>query len=415
MQIKVKKLTHTFSVKTPWEFTALKDVSATIKQGEYVGIIGATGSGKTTLIEHLNRLLEPTNGVIEWVYKDNIRRTYNYELSKLLVSLDKKYYDKNDPKYKAELKEKSAQIKKEIKANDKQIKELEKIYKKEYKIAYNKFSEEYGQHQTERKSKLKNKFKFSFSKEVELFKNEFDANSETLKKINELKYVEDFVTQQTYKSKIKSLRSMPKKIRQRVAIAFQFAEYQLFKGTIIEDIAFGPMAYGVPKIKAYEKARECLKLVGLGEEYLERSPFELSGGQKRRVALAGILAMEPDFLVVDEPTAGLDPQGVDEILEILNNLHKSGKTIINVTHDLDNILKYSKRILLMKNGQIVNDGEPYDVLNDVEFLKENNLQPPHLLEFANKLRKRGVDIPKVTSEEELAFYINKHMESKKGV
>ncbi|AKA50208.1 cobalt transporter ATP-binding subunit [Mycoplasmopsis gallinacea] len=204
-----------------------------------------------------------------------------------------------------------------------------------------------------------------------------------------------------------------KTLRKNVGIVFQFAEYQLFKATIEEDIIFGPVSLGVPIEEAKKRAEKYIQLVGLPTSYLKRSPFDLSGGQKRRVALAGILAMEPNCLVVDEPTAGLDPVGVKEILDIIADLNENHNvTIINVTHDLDNILARSKRVIIFKDGQIVRDGKPYEILNDVEFLKENNLQPPKLLEFVNKLRNKGINVPKVTTEEELIAFLNDYLKSK---
>ncbi|MBW0594846.1 energy-coupling factor transporter ATPase [Mycoplasmopsis anatis] len=197
-----------------------------------------------------------------------------------------------------------------------------------------------------------------------------------------------------------------KQLRKRVGVVFQFAEYQLFKDKICDDIAFGPISFGMSKEEAYKKAEQYLELVGLTKEYMNRSPFELSGGQKRRVAIAGILAMEPDFLVVDEPTAGLDPVGVKEILDIFTRLNKQGKTIINVSHDMDNILNHSKRCLLFKSGKIVRDGYTYDVLRDTKFLLENDMQPPKLFQFIDKLEENGFKIPKVRNIDQLAEYLN---------
>lgn len=204
-----------------------------------------------------------------------------------------------------------------------------------------------------------------------------------------------------------------KDIRKRVGVVFQFAEYQLFEETIQADIAYGPKTFGVPKKEALERAGEYLKLVGLDESYLKKSPFELSGGQKRRVALAGILAMEPDFLIADEPTAGLDPVGVVEILNIFKKLHEQGKTIIIVTHDLDNVLEYTNRVLILKDGELVKDGPTYETLKDVDFLKANYMEPPRLLNFIDKLEKRGLNVPKVTSIDELATFLNHHLASKR--
>ncbi|EIN15464.1 ABC transporter ATP-binding protein [Mycoplasmopsis agalactiae 14628] len=226
------------------------------------------------------------------------------------------------------------------------------------------------------------------------------------------KFMESFVIKPTRRKKVKKAKDL----RKRVGVVFQFAEYQLFEETIEKDIAFGPRSFGVSKQEALERAAKYIKLVGLDESFLKRSPFELSGGQKRRVALAGILAMEPDFIIADEPTAGLDPVGVIEILNIFKELHKQGKTVIIVTHDLDNVLEYTQRVLAFKDGKIVKDGDTHDVLRDTEFLKNNYMEPPKLLDFVSKLEEKGISVPRVTSIDELASFINKYMnkKSKKG-
>ncbi|VEU57631.1 cobalt ABC transporter ATP-binding protein (plasmid) [Mesomycoplasma hyorhinis] len=203
-----------------------------------------------------------------------------------------------------------------------------------------------------------------------------------------------------------------KEIRRRVGVVFQFAEYQLFEQTIEKDIIFGAVSMGTPKAEAKERAKEIIKLVGLDESYLPKSPFNLSGGQKRRVAIAGILAMEPDIIFFDEPTAGLDPAGTDDMLLILNNLYESGKTIILATHDLDNVLKWTKRTIVFKNGEIVKDGDTFSILSDNQFLKDNQMMPTNLLYFVEKLRKRGLDIQDVSSLEELAEAINLKLKEK---
>ncbi|MHA3839001.1 ATP-binding cassette domain-containing protein [Mycoplasma sp. HF14] len=409
MQIKISNLSHTFSPKTPWEFTALKNVSCNITDGEYIGIIGSTGSGKTTFIEHLNQLLSPSAGQIEWDFYDDVTINKKYLLTKLEKELLVKYPNKGS-EYKKAYKQEAKVIKKNLRAAKARIRVLKKSLNKKVEAAVDKFKEDFI---AEKTGMYENKIQFQHAliTETRLYKLNYIYESEEGKEIHRLKYIKDNIIF-TKNSKNKFFGKDPKQLRKHVGIVFQFAEYQLFKSTIQEDIAFGPMAFGVAKEKAYQIAADCLELVGLGPEYLERSPFELSGGQKRRVAIAGILAMQPDFLVVDEPTAGLDPVGVNEILEILNNLNKNGKTIINVTHDLDNILKYAKRIILFKQGEIVRDGDPYEILNDVEFLKENNLQPPHLLAFANKLRAKGIPVPKILSEDDLVNYLNEYLGGK---
>nr|WP_318029866.1 ATP-binding cassette domain-containing protein [Mycoplasmopsis bovis] len=230
----------------------------------------------------------------------------------------------------------------------------------------------------------------------------------TVKQAKKEKFIDSFIVKPTRRKKVKKAKD----IRKRVGVVFQFAEYQLFEETIEKDIAFGPRSFGISKQEAFERAAKYIKLVGLDELFLKRSPFELSGGQKRRVALAGILAMEPDFIIADEPTAGLDPAGVIEILNIFKELHNQGKTVIIVTHDLDNVLEYTQRVLAFKDGQIVKDGDTHDVLRDTEFLKNNYMEPPKLLDFVSKLEANGINVPRVTSIDELADFINKHMSNK---
>ncbi|UUM19799.1 MULTISPECIES: energy-coupling factor transporter ATPase [unclassified Mycoplasma] len=240
-----------------------------------------------------------------------------------------------------------------------------------------------------------------------IFEHEPNANKEILLKLPIYKKrFFSFLYPKTKKLKKSFKFKASKLIRNKIGVVFQFAEYQLFKQTVLEDIIFAPVAFGMNKELAKEKAKTYIKLVGLSEDYLKRSPFDLSGGQKRRVALAGILALEPQVLVVDEPTAGLDPVGVVEILDILTKLNQQGTTVVNVTHDLDHVLERAKRAIVFKDGLICKDGTPYEILNDIEFLQQNNLQPPRLLDFVHKLRNRGLKVPPVCSVEELAQWIN---------
>ncbi|WP_127942539.1 energy-coupling factor transporter ATPase [Mycoplasma sp. ATU-Cv-703] len=276
MQIKTTDLSHTYALGTISEFTALKNVSVTFSLGEFIAIIGHTGSGKTTLIEHLNGLLRPTRG----------------------------------------------------------------------RVAIGEIVIEGGRRRP---------------------------------------------------AKIKNINS----IRKRVGVVFQFAEYQLFEETIEKDIIFGPRNMGVPLPRAQALAKEYIKLVGLPEEYLQRSPFALSGGQKRRVALAGILAMEPDILIFDEPTAGLDPEGSREMYGIFKQLNAKGKTIVVVTHDLDKVLSYVKRTIVLRHGQVARDGNTLDVLYDHAFLIENELEPPKLVSLVGQLESCGLKIGRVSDLSQL--------------
>ena len=274
MQIKTNNLGHIYDIKTDNEFTALKNVNLQIDQGEFIAVIGHTGSGKTTLIEHLNGLLRPTSGEI---HADEII----------------------------------------IKAK---------------------------------------------------------------------------------KRKIKKIMS----IRKRIGVVFQFAEYQLFEETILKDIVFGPINMGATKEEAHKLAEKYIELVGLPLEYLKRSPFSLSGGQKRRVALAGILAMEPDVLIFDQPTAGLDPQGCIDMYEIFQKLNKEGRTIIVVTHDLDQVLKNTKRTIILSEGKIVSDGKTIDVMYDIEKILKNDLEPAQIVNIVTEIESMSkIKIGKIKNIDEL--------------
>lgn len=296
MQIKVKNIIKTYNKNLPTQFNALNDVSSEFNQEEFTAIIGDTGSGKTTFIEHLNSLLIPEFGSIEYVF------------------------------------------------------------------------------------------------------NKIDEKTQEKQSVN-------FIVKKKRFGKIKNIKD----IRTRVGVVFQFAEYQLFESTIEKEIIFAPVSMGQKKEKAIANAEKYLNLVGLDNSFLNKSPLELSGGQKRRVAIASILSMESDILVLDEPTAGLDPEGVKDMMNIFINLHKSGKSIIFVTHDLDNVLKYSKRTIVFSKGKIIKDGNTADILEDEAFLQQNHMQAPKVIQFNNKLKARGIDLGRVISIETLTAKINDYL------
>ncbi|CRH85044.1 putative peptide ATP-binding component of ABC transporter [Chlamydia trachomatis] len=180
-----------------------------------------------------------------------------------------------------------------------------------------------------------------------------------------------------------------KQVRKKVGLVFQFAESQVFDETILKDVAFGPQNFGVSKEKAEEIAREKLALVGISEELFERSPFELSGGQMRRVAIAGILAMEPSVLVLDEPTAGLDPAGRKELMAIFKQLHAKGMTIVLVTHLMDDVANFADYVYVMEKGKVVLSGQPREVFQQVDFMESIQLGVPKITKFAANLERRG--------------------------
>lgn len=263
MSIKISNLTHVYMPGSPFEKKALDDVSLEIKDGQFVALIGHTGSGKSTLIQHMNGLLKPSSG--------------------------------------------------EIIVDDKNI----------------------------------------TSKEVKL-----------------------------------------SDIRKKVGIVFQYPEYQLFEETIEKDIEFGPRNLGLSDEEIALRVKKAMKMVGLDfETYKDKSPFELSGGQKRRVAIAGVVAMEPKVLILDEPTAGLDPKGRDEILGQIKKLHDEYKmTIILVSHSMEDVARVADRILVMNQGKCVLDGKPYEVFKEIDTLESIGLAAPQVTYLIRELRNKGFNI-----------------------
>lgn len=203
--------------------------------------------------------------------------------------------------------------------------------------------------------------------------------------------VRAFDTLITSTSKNKDIRQ----IRKQVGLVFQFAENQIFEETVLKDVAFGPQNFGVSEEDAEQIAREKLSLVGIDESLFDRSPFELSGGQMRRVAIAGILAMEPAILVLDEPTAGLDPLGRKELMNLFKKLHQSGMTIVLVTHLMDDVAEYANQVYVMEKGRLVKGGRPSDVFQDVVFMEEVQLGVPKITAFCKRLSDRGVSFKRL--------------------
>ena len=275
MSIKVNNVSYLYNKKENLEKAALKEISLTIKDKDFVTIVGKTGSGKSTLVQTFNALILPTFG-------------YN-EIEEFYITEDKK-------------------LKKEL------LKNKDKTIRKENK----------------RYSKLKKK----------------------------------------------------------VGMVFQFPEYQLFSETVLKDVMFGPKNFGFSEEEAKERAIKALQDVGIPESYFDKSPFELSGGEKRRVAIAGIIASEPDILILDEPTAGLDPKGKKEILELIAAYHKTGKTVIVVTHDMDIVLEYSEKVIVLNNGKLIDILSPNELFKK-ENLEELSLEMPNLIKFKNQLKYWG--------------------------
>lgn len=262
MSIKIEHVSHLYGEGEAFEKKALDDVTLEIPDGQFLGVIGHTGSGKSTLIQHLNGLLKATSGTI--------------------------YYNNED------------------------------IYQENYDI---------------------------------------------------------------------------KKLRSKVGLVFQYPEHQLFEIDVFSDVCFGPKNLGLPQEEIEARAKEALEHVGLGTDFYKKSPFELSGGQKRRVAIAGILAMEPEVIVLDEPTAGLDPKGRDEILDLVAELHQVRKiTVVLVSHSMEDVAKYVDRLIVMDDGKVRFDGTPKEVFSHYKELEKLGLAAPQVTYVTHALKEKGWDI-----------------------
>ena len=196
-------------------------------------------------------------------------------------------------------------------------------------------------------------------------------------------------------------------LRKQVGLVFQFPEYQLFEETVEKDVAFGVKNFGVKGEEALNRAHEALKQVGLDESYFKRAPFDLSGGEKRKVAIAGILAIDPDILIFDEPTAGFDPQSSKELMNLITEFHKNGKTIIIITHDMDLVNTYTKRVVMLERGKVTFDGTPNELFSYIKGY--DRLDTPSVIKVAEKLKEKGmdIDINEIHTNEDLVEAIKK--------
>ena len=284
MSIEIKNVNYLYSQGTSYEMHALKNVNLEIPDGQFVGLIGHTGSGKSTLTQHLNGLVKATSGHI--------------------------YYNGED------------------------------IYDEKFSMM---------------------------------------------------------------------------KLRSKVGLVFQYPEHQLFETEVLADVCFGPKNLGFTKEEAEEKAKAALRMVGMGEEYDKSSPFELSGGQKRRVAIAGVLAMDPEVLILDEPTAGLDPRGRDEVLDQVSALQRSrGITVILVSHSMEDVAKYVDRLIVMNQGEVRFDGRPVEVFHHYKELEEIGLAAPQTTYLMQELKKQGADVnTDATTVEEAADAIEAWLKASK--
>ena len=285
MSIILDKVNYVYSADTAYQIKALKNVNLKIEDGQFIGVIGHTGSGKSTLIQHLNGLIKATSGSIYFHGKD-------------------------------------------------------------------------------------------------IYDEDFDL----------------------------------RELRNRVGLVFQYPEHQLFEVSVIEDVKYGPKNLGLDNLEIEMRSFEALKMIGIGDDLLDASPFALSGGQKRRVAIAGVLAMKPKILILDEPMAGLDPAGRDEILELLAKLHRENDmTILLVSHSMDDVAKYVDRMLVMNDGKIVLDGEPRKVFKYQRELEDIGLGVPQATNVIHKLNAIGAGIEEecITPKEAADAIYNRYMKGNK--
>ena len=410
--LEVEHLFGVYNENKESQYISLTDINFSFQKNKIYFIIGNSGSGKSTLVTHFNGLLKSKYG--------NIFVQNNYPIGKSLFIQDwlLGVINPNDI------------------ANLIQHKNIQKILKR-YKnsqyfvVACRKnlakslvqiLFEGYFKSKLVKVKPIKLKKQPGYFYLVFLDKdNEFELDVQSylsLSDIHESEIIKsssliDGLSRYFYHPKIKKI----KKLRKTVGMVFQFPEYQLFKDTIQKDIMFGPIALGDSKEHAKLKAKKYLNELGLPDSYLTRSPFGLSGGQKRRVAIAGILAIEPEILIFDEPTAGLDPMGEAEMLKIISNAKDNGKTVIVITHTMDHVLQIADEVIVMNDGEIIKHGEPYEIFTDKELLETTSIESPRIIEVINELSQAN-DKYKVLYElkprtiEELANNISKIINTK---
>ena len=378
--ISVKSLYGIYNENTNNQFVGVSNINFDFQKNKIYFLVGNSGSGKSTLVNHFNGLTISKYGNISINNKFNIGKSWfinNYaygvldeqsNINFLHIHKINKIRSKNKkqkhylffvnsfyPSFFIKILFQSIYKFSNIKPNF--IQKYKNTYC--YNIAIDESDFELDIKQKISKSTLDNIAKSNMSYFKFVFKHFFGN-----KKYNKIK-----------------------KLRKEIGLVFQFPEYQLFKDSVQKDIMFGPMVLGDTKQNAEIKAKKYLNLLGLSDEYLYHSPFELSGGQKRRVAIAGILAIEPNILVFDEPTAGLDPQGEKEILNIILNAKKENKTIIVISHNMDHALEIADEVIVMNDGEIIANGDPFDIFMNKELIEYTKLTTPKIIDFINSLIK----------------------------
>lgn len=400
--LKVEHLFYVYNEGTENQVVSLCDCNINLEKNKIHYIIGSSGCGKSTLVNHFNGLLRSKYGNV--YVENNYKIGNDLFLNDLLIGiLD---INKSDPKtifINHNFKHKNGYY---VAFNQKYPKSLIKIvFEAYYKVKIKKVIE----------LKTKHKLKAKYYYLVPLFDQyKIDVldfkNIEELEKIvnNKIDFKNIVLKQHFKKTKIKKIKDLKK----TVGVVFQFPEYQLFKDTILKDVMFGPINLGIDKQKAKEDSIKWLNHLGINDSFLNRSPFDLSGGQKRRVAISGILAFDPNIIVFDEPTAGLDPSGEREILNLIEDAKRNKKTVIVISHNMDHVLEKADNVIVMNDGEIIKSGQSYDIFSDNELLELTALNKPKIIEVADQLVEQDSRFKKLwdykpKTIEELAASIEK--------
>ncbi|MCV3754013.1 ATP-binding cassette domain-containing protein [Ureaplasma zalophigenitalium] len=377
ISISVKNLYGVYDENKENQFVALNNVSYDFAKNKIYCIIGNSGSGKSTLVTHFNGLLMSKYG---YIMVDDIVAGDYYNISNhLLGVIDKKDNVINNQLWNYKLDDWNFLVLFSKQVNKKIARILfEGAFKRKVKsIRFIKdlnFTHNYH---------LNNVAKIGVIR-IDEDTNLDIPNTLSFQQLKdfEVRSLADIKTNYKLTTKLRQY----KKLRKKVGFVFQFPEYQLFKHTIEQDIMFGPMNFGVKKQEAKKRAKKYLNKLGLSDEYLEYSPFGLSGGQKRRVAIAGILAIETDMLIFDEPTAGLDPVGEKEMMQIILDAKNENKTVFVITHTMDHVLEIADEVIVMHEGEIIRNGSAYEIFTDQELMQKTSIEPPKVISTINQLR-----------------------------
>lgn len=376
--ISVKKLYGIYNLNKEKQHVSVSNASFDFMSNKIYFLVGNSGSGKSSLVNHFNGLLKSRFGNI--VINNQFKIGTNWFIDNYSIGiLDKKTITSHNILSKIN-KSKSSYL---FVVNSKYPKFFIKVlFQSLYKAMPTDVKYIQNKNNNFIYQVIINDKGFDYLINPNLNYKNLKNNNNNKNKMNYFSFLSLYIFKNKKIKKIKKLRKM-------VGLVFQFPEYQLFKDTVEKDIMFGPIVLGDKPEVAKQKAKKYLNLLGLGDEYLYYSPFELSGGQKRRVAIAGILAIEPNILVFDEPTAGLDPQGEIEILNIIKNAKNNNQTIIVISHNMDHALEIADEVVVMNDGEIIASGNPFDIFMDKELISYTKLERPKIIDFVDLLIEKN--------------------------